>query len=411
MSERIITAILLLGLVAPAASSPDGPAQEYLYLLSGTAANGANLPVTLYRLPARQSGDIEVVSRVADGMDCVLSDYERRRLVVASPALAPTDFHVIDMDAPSHAAAVRIPYRAEDQLPVGTYLLDLPQQGETIAVELAQRWKKEDQIPPHLVGNPLGSPGSSPRDLPLDDMGYVRTSGFVGGALPFPQNWVWMRGDPLRVVSAGAARGPATPHPAYLKDTESRDYLLVANNDSVTVLQGPPGTLDVLSKGSKEWRRVALPFLRSRVRAFGPWVAAIEAVLPAGGPSGSEVVADRAAKASAEASPGTIKRQAEEIGGKMTVDDLFRQQPDVFPGELLIYSTISGAMFRISTGGGDSEVLLVTDQAVYYRVDDQLFRSDLNAGGPGKPQMLASGEAIIQAHWAFLSSGGGQNPQ
>jgi hypothetical protein len=77
---------------------------------------------------------------------------------------------------------------------------------------------------------------------------------------------------------------------------------------------------------------------------------------------------------------------------------------DVFPGELLIYNSVSGAMFRISTGEGDSEVLLATDKLVYYRVNDQLFRADLDAGGLGKPLMIASGEMIVQAHWAFLGS-------
>jgi len=395
--------LVILGLVSTAPASQDGATQEYLYLLSGTAANGANLPVTLYRVPAQRAGDAEPVRRIADGMDSVLLDYERRKLVVASPALAPTEFHVIDMDAPSRATAIRIPYRAEEQLPIGTYLLDPPQQGETIAVELEQGWKKEDQIQPHLVGAALVPAIGSPHDIPLDDIGYVRTSGFVGGALPLPQNWLWMRGDPLLVITAGAARGRATPRPSYL-DAESRDYLLVANNDFVTVLQGPPGTLDVLSKGSNEWRRVPLPFLRSRVRAFGPWLAAIQAVLPSGGPHGSVVVTARTAAGGPESSPGGAKRQTEELGGKMTVDDLFRQQLDVFPGELLIYNSVSGAMFRISTGEGDSEVLLATDKLVYYRVNDQLFRADLDAGGLGKPLMIASGEMIVQAHWAFLGS-------
>jgi hypothetical protein len=38
---------------------------------------------------------------------------------------------------------------------------------------------------------------------------------------------------------------------------------------------------------------------------------------------------------------------------------------------------------------------------VYYRLNDELFRAELSAGGIGKPLMIASGAAAVQAHWAF----------
>lgn len=400
--------LLILGLALFAAPPPDGPAPEYLYLLSGTFANGANLPVTLYRVPAKEAGTAEVVRKIAEGMECVLPDYERRRLIVASPALAPTDFQVIDMDAPSRAVTIQIPYRSEEQLPGGVYLLNVPQQGETVALELGQNWKKDNPIPGHLVGVALGSPGSKPLDLPLDDLGYVRTSGLVGGALPLPQNWVLVRGDPLKVLSGdGLGRSTGIPRPPYIKNPGAYDsYLLVANNDSVTVLQGQPGTLDVFNKKTKEWRRAPIPFLRSRVRAFGPWLAAIKSELAPGGPIGPQMVITPSSRANRETSPGSAKRRTEEVGGKMTVDDLFQQEMDVFPGELLIYNALSGATFQIPTGQGDSEILLITDSVVYYRVNDELLRAELNAGAPGKPSMIASGDAVFQAHWAFLSGEG-----
>jgi hypothetical protein len=400
---------LILGLGLFAAPPPDGPTPEYLYLLSGTAANGANLPVALYRVPAQEAGEAELVRKIADGMECVLSDYERRRLIVASPAIAPTDFQVIDMDAPSRAVTIQIPYRSEEQLPAGVYLLDLPKQGVTLGLQLGQNWKKDDPIPEHLVGVPLGSPDSKPLDLPMDDLGNVRTSGLVGGALPLlSQNWIWMRGDPLKVLPGdGTGRSTGIPRPPYIKDAGIYDsYLLVANNDSVSVLQKEPGTLDVFDKKTKEWRRGTIPFLRSRVRAFGPWLAAIKTDLAAPLPTSSQVVATPQTRASRKTSPGSAKRQTEELDGKTTVDDLFQQGMDVFPGELLIYNALSGATFQISTGEGDSEILLITDSAVYYRVNDELFRAELNGGGLGKPLAIASGDEVVQAHWAFLSSDG-----
>jgi hypothetical protein len=142
------------------------------------------------------------------------------------------------------------------------------------------------------------------------------------------------------------------------------------------------------------------------VRAFGPWLAAIKTDLAAPLPTSSQVVATPQTRASRKTSPGSAKRQTEELDGKTTVDDLFQQGMDVFPGELLIYNALSGATFQISTGEGDSEILLITDSAVYYRVNDELFRAELNGGGLGKPLAIASGDEVVQAHWAFLSSDG-----
>jgi hypothetical protein len=149
-----------------------------------------------------------------------------------------------------------------------------------------------------------------------------------------------------------------------------------------------------------------MPFTSTRIRGFGPWVSAIaeesgdvETKLIAGGTHTvtSLPVAGRE-------SPGARKRQKMEIGPKMTVDSLFQGALRVYPGKLMIFNAISGAMLQISTGEGDSEVLLATDEAVFYRVNDVLYRSAISAGGLGMRVKLAEGAEIVQAHWAFLST-------
>lgn len=89
----------------------------------------------------------------------------------------------------------------------------------------------------------------------------------------------------------------------------------------------------------------------------------------------------------------------------LSVEDLFEQTSLIFPGELILYNALSRAMIKIDTGEADSEVLLVTDGTVFYRVNDALYRCPLNGSALGEPVMLASGKEIVQAHWAFLASG------
>jgi hypothetical protein len=72
--------------------------------------------------------------------------------------------------------------------------------------------------------------------------------------------------------------------------------------------------------------------------------------------------------------PGTLKRQKETIVPTLSVEDLFGQTSLIFPGELVLYNAFSRATIKIETGEADSEVLLVTDDAVFYRVNDVLYR-------------------------------------
>jgi hypothetical protein len=402
---RVVLAatVLVLGLMEARAYPSDSDA---LYLLSGTFAYGASLPVNLYCLDANAASAPSLVRQVADGMNCVLEDHERRRLVVGTPAGRPTDFQIINMDMPSKHVLVRIPYDPEDVLPGAIYLLDAPQKGDFLALALGRKWKEPFLPYSELTAAEFDVPDSPIVKLPLDRLGSVRVSGFVGGALPGQQQIPEVRGDPLHILLAdpkGWSLG--LPRPAYWhSDPATEGYLMVVNNDVISVLASAPGGFDLFNKKTKEWSRVSMPFTSTRIRGFGPWVAAIaeesapiETKLIAGGTHTvtSLPVAGRE-------SPGARKRRKMEIGPKMTVDSLFQAALRVYPGKLMIFNAVSGAMLQISTGEGDSEVLLATDEAVFYRVNDSLYRASVSAAGLGKPVKLAEGAEIVQAHWAFL---------
>jgi hypothetical protein len=69
---------------------------------------------------------------------------------------------------------------------------------------------------------------------------------------------------------------------------------------------------------------------------------------------------------------------------KDAVDDLFDGILSSFPGKLTLYNVQSGATFEIATEQGDSEVLLITDTAVFYRVNDALYRAPFSVAGVGR---------------------------
>jgi hypothetical protein len=56
------------------------------------------------------------------------------------------------------------------------------------------------------------------------------------------------------------------------------------------------------------------------------------------------------------------------------------------------------------TKQGDSEILLVANNEVYYRVSDEIFKAPiLNGKKLGKAKLLIKNEVVPDIHWAFLS--------
>ena len=73
-----------------------------------------------------------------------------------------------------------------------------------------------------------------------------------------------------------------------------------------------------------------------------------------------------------------------------------------FPGILHLYNVDTEQVLSISTKQGDSEVLLVEDGIVYYRAADQLFSAPILRDRIGPSRLLATDDAIRDAHWAFI---------
>ncbi len=70
-------------------------------------------------------------------------------------------------------------------------------------------------------------------------------------------------------------------------------------------------------------------------------------------------------------------------------------------GALYVYNVKTGAHFLIETREADSEVLLVDDASIIYRVNDQIKQAPIVGGALGPSTILATGDAVSGVHWAF----------
>jgi len=106
-------------------------------------------------------------------------------------------------------------------------------------------------------------------------------------------------------------------------------------------------------------------------------------------------------------SPGKEKRLTEELGryraNLYTADDTFDNSALYYPGDLAIINGRTGQLFTIHTGQGDSEVVFANDEAVYYRVNDAVYRAAITSSGKlGTGIKIAEGIEVVQAHWLFF---------
>ena len=79
----------------------------------------------------------------------------------------------------------------------------------------------------------------------------------------------------------------------------------------------------------------------------------------------------------------------------------FLSSSNVFPGRLHLYNIDNGKTLTIHTNQGDSEILLVEDNVVYYRSSDRLYSVEIKPEGLGESKLLATDDLIRDVHWAF----------
>ena len=92
-------------------------------------------------------------------------------------------------------------------------------------------------------------------------------------------------------------------------------------------------------------------------------------------------------------------------GNRETGPDLASRMADqefTLPGTLRLYDVDTEKMFTIATNQGDSEILLVEGGVVYWRAANRLYSAPITDSGIGAQRLLATDEAIRDAHYAFI---------
>jgi hypothetical protein len=393
-------ALILTGLLALSAQG-----SNHLYLVTAIPTPSAPaVPSALWQVAGQRLEQVSALTDADAGANVVAVNHDRRLLVLGTPHQRPTKLVIVNMDAPAavRSVPVSVPTFA---LPAGLFL-EHPQ-GLLFSVRLLK-----GQVPV-LVGIDLAS--GTTTELPSSAYSGVRRDGWWAPADGFNGNVDVTLKDGKLIGAVGevatfdlGVAPPKTlaPEPGAFSLTIRNDAMLVLDRPSVRgKTAGVSGRvqLEIYDRGRGTWSTEHFSGGGSSVRAFKEWLAVNE-----GDIKRDLTKSDAERKLDERISTGALERQRvvnpqAETKDQFTVDTLFAESSGVFSGAFELLNIRSGKRYRVATGQGDSEVLLVDATAVYYRVNDTLYRAQIGKDGIERSEQLLKDPNVQLAHWAFLA--------
>lgn len=149
----------------------------------------------------------------------------------------------------------------------------------------------------------------------------------------------------------------------------------------------------VYNKIDNQWFEVVLKGNALKLRAYGHWLA-----------GSVRDGMDRNAKyfPLSKNSPGSAVRYSAKLPYQFA--DWAINTSIYAPGILYLLNTQTQKYIEWSTEQGDSEILLVQNEVVYYRVFDEIYKVTIeNEEKLGKPELLVKENLVVPfIHWAFI---------
>lgn len=161
-------------------------------------------------------------------------------------------------------------------------------------------------------------------------------------------------------------------------------FFVVSGNEEYgeNVLGNVP--LFVYNKETKEWSEKILAGTLPRIRGFSEWLCGY--------------IGDDSESLLNKQLPGSSLWKDRETG----LSPILRYEGMYTPGILYFYNPSANVYFELSTNQADSEVVLIQDNKVIYRVYDELYETEIvRERKLGKPVLLLKSDCVPDIHWAF----------
>lgn len=387
----------MIGLAATSAAA----GSSELYLISNTPVHFSDLefPADLRII---RDGSLELARHLVSpqAVEFVRPYYDERIVAVGWPAgSALVHFTLVDMDNPLRIRRLEMPAIEKGCDVFGQQVNLLNPAGHGPAFGLRVTCAHGTASGP-LIG--LNFKDGKSFSLQPEDFRSVIVSGYSG-----PQG---IGGDFLGLsITKGSGHLTARirlksriempwqlPERLYLKNIIAT--LCVANQEIVAIAvrrdlmdrQNPApqkSLFYVLDRRDERWFSTEFPGDKTGIgiRGFGQWLGSYVAEPGRG-----------------DASPGLKGRRQNMTPTGTPFDWRVDKDRYYLPGLLFIYDVRRRKLYRWETGQGDSEVLLVSDGRVYYRVNRRIFSARIGESGLKDTRLLVEDDVVPDIHWAFL---------
>lgn len=168
-------------------------------------------------------------------------------------------------------------------------------------------------------------------------------------------------------------------------------FVLYLNSTRDTNNQIGLTTLLIYDYFKKRWYKRQINGNYARINSYGNWLAGVVYDYTDMNVDGFKE------------SPGKEARLRSNIKNEFNADTRFAYFHIYSPGILYLFNTSTQKYIEWNTGQGDSEILLVENNEVYYRVNDEIYKTPITGNKLGKAQLLVKNEVVPDIHWAFIS--------
>jgi len=333
-----------------------------------------------------------------NGTEFIRPYYDEGIIIIASPHVIPTQFNIINFNEPLKQKYFNAVY-ADGYTYSDSTLFDIPNKGLFCGTDLMS-----DDYKQKLAGINLST--MQQEELSWDVYKFAKAYGAPGGAVPGTDcvDALYPKPDKSMVTSQGGIMvelGWQLPEYIHITpaDCEKKSinsaFMFVNNNDMRAIafkkdffenLNGIGKCLyHVFDKKNSQWHSVDLQGGDTFVRGFSCWLAGYVADVERGIPS-----------------PGKSDRRAMIAATGAPVDAYFKDARIYCPGILFLYNIRTKKKYTIQTNQGDSEVLLIDNNSVYYRVNNALYKAAIDENVIGPATLLVKGDMVPDIHWAFM---------
>lgn len=401
---RLISVVVLLSTFAisqPSVSAELNSQAKEVYFLVGepTPKSDSAFPSILY-IVKEDVRELQLVRKITDIGSYFIHPYNEERLVSIREVFEKpvqdewkNGIDIIDMNSPTKEQKCIATYPKEMSF-IQAHLFSIPQKGLYQSIVLAGT--VGEKFESRLIG--LNLADCKQEDLPWDYYKYVRVSGVPGGEVPGGDTISLYPSDNNKLIFKIGGREIESSWilPNSMKFSKDDRIILYINNDAMSVfasiktrVKTSKGlghtTFHVLNKADQTWTSLKIEGGKSGVRGFGSWLAGHVSELE------HEV-----------ASPGKAKRRQKISSTGTPVDWRFKDRKIYSPGTLFIFNIQKKEKYTIETGQGDSEVLLVEGDTVFYRVNDEIYQAKMTKNKIAPGTIVVKDDIVYDIHWAFM---------